>query len=67
MQMFNDPNGKTSVTRVVFALVTLIFMGTWATISIKNGEMVPVDPGVLGVIFTLATGKSISSFAEHKK
>jgi len=67
MQMFKDPSGKTSETRITKQVVTFTFMAVWAWLSVQKGEMIKVDPGVVAVILSLATGSAIKSFAENRK
>jgi hypothetical protein len=37
--LFEDDNGKTSITRVIWAICVLTFMGVWAANSISAGEI----------------------------
>lgn len=64
MNMLTDPAGKISSARVLNIAVTLIVMGVWASLSITDGVMYALDPGLIGVIAVLTGGKTAQSFAE---
>ena len=66
-QMFNDPDGKTSMTRFLYFAVVMTVMGVWAYISVVANAMVTLDPGLIGVILVLAGQKTSQSFAENRK
>ena len=67
LQIFNDPKGKTSTSRVVYAFVVVLFMTTWSVISIDAKAMVMIDPEWIGILAVLAGQKATQSFAENKK
>ena len=64
--MFQDPFGKTSETRVLRFVVTVIFMVTWAALSIQRGYMVPISGSIVAIFGIISGQKGIQSFAEHK-
>lgn len=67
IQMLNDPDGKTSFTRVAYFLLIVFFMGTWSILSIKNGAMQSIEPEWIGIFLVFAGQKTGQSFAEHDK
>lgn len=66
IQMFNNLDGKTSISRVLYAAVVMTVMVVWAYISIRAEAMVIIDPGLIGVIAVLATQKGAQSFSENR-
>ncbi|HID69602.1 MAG TPA: hypothetical protein EYP35_03880 [Desulfobacterales bacterium] len=64
IEMFNDPTGKTSISRLLYAFCVVVFMLTWAWNS-RDG-MTPVDPAWIGVLAVIAGQKTGQSFAERK-
>lgn len=65
IQTLNDPAGKTSSARIVYVVGPIIFMVTWAVISIMAGAMVTIDPVWLGFFGMAAAQKTTQSFAEQ--
>ena len=65
--MCDDPNGKTSMSRFLYFVVVVTVMGVWAYLSIKNGHMLMLDPGVLGAILILAGQKGSQVYAETRQ
>lgn len=65
--MFNDPDGKTSSTRIIYVFMTVVFMVTWSVLSINAGAMIMIDPVWIGILGIPATQRAAQSFAEHKK
>ena len=65
--MFQDPSGKVSETRVLRFVVTVIFMVTWAVLSIERGYMVPISGSIVAIFGAISAQKGIQSFAEHKR
>ena len=63
--MLTDGTGKVSASRVTYSLSVLIVMVLWAILSWKNGYMLDIDPGLVGVIASLALGKAGTSFADR--
>ena len=37
--VFKEDNGKTSITRIIWAICVLVFMGVWAGVSIGAREI----------------------------
>ena len=66
LPMFRDPDGKVSSTRVSYFVLLVIFMGTWAAVSIKHGELQSIQPEWIGIFLVFAGQKTGQSFAEHK-
>lgn len=66
IQMLNDPNGKTSFTRVFYGLLIVTFMGVWAALSIRHGVMQSITPEWVGIFLVFAGQKTGQSFAERK-
>ena len=66
IQSFNDPTGKTSISRILYAFGVVVVILLWAGLSWKNGYFIDIDPGVIGLLGTLAVGKIGTAFAEKK-
>ncbi len=66
LQMFNDPSGKLSFTRVTYGILIFVFMGTWAAVSIKHGELQSIQQEWIGIFLVFAGQKTGQSFAERK-
>ena len=50
-EMLSEDNGNLSMMRVVSTIIPLIIVGTWAWISITNGQLVSFDiPDVIAVL-----------------
>ena len=65
--MFDDPEGKTSSSRIIYFMMALIFMCTWAIISVRSGAMVMIDPVWIGILGIPAAQRATQSFAERKQ
>ncbi len=63
--LLKDPSGKFSTTRTLQFAVTIIFMITWAVISVQRGYLVPVSGSMIAIFGILGGQKSLQSFAEH--
>lgn len=65
-QLFNDPTGKTSMSRFLYFAVVMTVMGVWAYISILANAMVIIDPGLIGVILIMAGQKTSQAWPETR-
>ncbi len=64
IEMFNDPKGKTSISRLLYAFCVVVFMLMWAWNS-RDG-LTTIDPAWIGILGVIASQKMGQSFAEHK-
>lgn len=62
LSFLSGPSGKTSAMRVMSCAVVFMVMGTWSAISIKKGELQPLDETLMGVVIAVMVGQNI-----HKK
>jgi len=63
IQMFNDPTGKTSSSRLLYVFCVVVFMLVWAWNS-RDG-LVKIDPEWIGIFAVMAGQKSSQAFAER--
>ncbi len=62
--IFEDATGKLSSIRVAFLVVVFMTMFNWTFISIKKGEMIPLDTNLVTFIVGLGGVKAVQRFGE---
>ncbi len=62
---FQTPSGKMSSTRIEHFLVVVIFMVTWAVISVQRGYMIPVSGGIIAIFGIISGQRGVQYFAER--
>ena len=55
--LLQDDNGGASSTRFVFVVGSLVVIGVWAYLCLKQGAFVGIPLKDLGILVTLVTGK----------
>ena len=63
--MVGDGEGNISAMRVVFVVVVLIVAVTWSALSIRNGALQPLPPGVVAALTALIGGKLWQNHQEN--
>lgn len=56
-QWYQDDAGNISSTRIISVIVVMVFMVVWATVSLKNMSLQPLDFGDAAFIGVIIAGK----------
>ena len=63
LEFFEDGGGQLSSVRLAFLFWTITVLAVWAIVSIQAGKIQSIDWSVVGIIFTLMTGKVVQSYS----
>jgi len=64
---FKDVNGKTSITRIVWAFSVIVIITTWSCLSFITGEFQSFSMGDAAWFTALFGGKVLQSYVEKNK
>ena len=64
LQIFEEANGRLSSTRIAFVLWSLIILGVWTVLSLRNGQMQAFDMSIVSMLGIMLTGKVVQKFGE---
>ena len=64
---FKDIDGKTSVTRIVWAFSVIVIISTWSCLSFMTGEFQSFSMGDAAWFTALFGGKVLQSYVERNK
>ena len=66
LEIFQEDNGGLSAQRVAFFLWNTSLAAVWAYVSIKNGAMAAIDPGILAGMAIMQGAKVGQKLVEEK-
>jgi len=59
-----NSNGEKSHTKLINSIVALAIMGGWAMVCYQKGELVQIDPTLLGLLGMCISGNSLNKWIE---